>query len=126
MVLPQRLAFCAMKCMFCDGTACLTQYIYLPDRMGFMSCVSCQDRMAQAVKCYHETQAYGPANYLSGQKITIMRSNGTRESNWILDNPFTSLTPNGEEMIHCYHAQNNLGRWCRLSEILELNPRPLN
>ena len=125
-VSPQRIVFCAMKCMFCEAMACLTHYIYLPDRMGFMSCTMCQERMEQAVKNYKDTLAFGPANYLSGQTIKIKRSSGNIESGWILDNPFTSLTPEGEEMIHCYQARDNMGRWCRLVEILELNPRTGN
>ena len=112
--------------MFCEEMACLTHYTYLPDRMGFMSCIKCQALMEQGVKNYYDTQAFGPANYLSGQTIKIKRSSGIVESGWILDNPFTSLTTEGEEMIHCYQAETNSGRWCRLTEIIELNPRKIN
>ena len=121
---PQRLVFTPQTCMFCDKREgpVLSQYVYLEDRMGYMACTKCQPRLSEAAQAWRATQAYGAANYLQGQAIRVRRSNGEIQAGWSLDNPFTRVDEQGQEIIHCYYAAENMGRWCSLADILSLNP----
>ena len=123
---PRRLVFMQFEknCMFCTNPqgSSYTQYVNLENRMGYVYCNECRTNADETVQKWRETMAYGRANYLKGKEILIKRSSGVVEYGWELHNPFTSTNSDGIEIIQCYHKTQDLARWCRLEEILELNP----
>lgn len=129
-IYPRRLVMIqlANNCMFCDNPEGIsyTYYVCLPDKLGYISCEKCKEegRGAKAVLNWNNTIAYSRANHLKDKNIKVKRSekNGKREieDGWILDYPVTRIEE-GNEMIHCYNAEQNISKWCYLDEILELN-----
>jgi hypothetical protein len=130
MIYPQRLVMIQMNnnCMFCEkpeGSA-YTYFVCIPDKLGYICCEKCTDVAKKNVDIWNNTIAYGGrAYYLKEKIIKVKRSekNGTREieDGWIIDYPITMFS-NETEMVHCYHSEKNIGRWCYIDEILELNP----
>ena len=114
--------------MFCKNPkgASYTYYVCLQDKLGYISCEKCKDEGcgAKAVLNWNNTIAYSRANHLKDKNIKVKRSekNGERaiEDGWILDYPLTR-SEEGNEMIHCYNADQNISKWCYLDEIIELN-----
>ena len=125
-VSPQRLVFIQTEnnCMFCEKPKgpSYSYYVSLVDKMGFLSCGKCKDKANETLDNWHEKFAYGKAHYLKDKIIKIKRSSGEIEDGWCLDNPLTGTDNRGIEVIHCYYEKEDIGRWCKLKEILELNP----
>ena len=125
-VQPQRLVFMHFEnnCMFCEKPKgpSYSYYVSLTDKMGFLSCGKCKDKANETLDNWHTNLAYGRARYLKDKKIKIKRSSGEIEDGWTLDNPLTGVDNRGIEVIHCYYEKEDIGRWCKLKEILELNP----
>jgi len=123
---PQRLVFIQTEnnCMFCDKPKgpSYSYYVSLTDKMGFLACGKCKEKADETLENWHANLAYGKARYLKDKIIKIKRSSGEIEDGWSLDNPLTGVDNRGIEVIHCYHEKTDLGRWCKLKEILELNP----
>lgn len=126
-VYPCRLVFIQTQnnCMFCTTSKgdCYTQYVNLPERMGYIYCENCKEHANKATQHWKENIAYGEANYLRDRDIKIKRTSGLIENGWELHNPFTHINDQGIEMIQCYHKTLDMARWCKLEEILELNPK---
>lgn len=121
---PQRLTFFSVSCMFCCHNGELyTQYVHIEDKMGYVACKTCIPAMESAVKHWKETCAFGAANYLTDRLIKVRRTLGDVQPGWRLDNPFIDVDKDGQERIHCYYELENIGRWCLVKDILELNPR---
>lgn len=125
-VSPQRLVFIQTEnnCMFCEKPKgpSYSYYVSLVDKMGFLACGKCKEKANEALDQWHANLAYGKARYLKDKIIKIKRSSGEIEDGWSLDNPLTGVDNRGIEVIHCYQEKTDMGRWCKLSEILELNP----
>jgi hypothetical protein len=127
-IYPRRLVMIQLgdNCMFCKNPKgdSYTYYVCLPDKLGYISCENCKDAGKKAVFDWNASIAYGRANHLKDKKIKVKRSekNGERaiEDGWILDYPITRIEE-GNEMIHCYNANQNISKWCYIDEILELN-----
>ena len=125
-VYPCRLVFMQFtdNCMFCTTAKgdSYTQYVNLADRMGYIYCDRCKEIAEQTIQNWKENIAFGKANYLRDRDIKIKRTSGLIESGWELHNPFTHINEEGIETIQCYHKTLDMGRWCKLEEILALNP----
>jgi ribosomal protein S27AE len=123
---PQRLVFIQTEnnCMFCEKPKgpSYSYYVSLTDKMGFLACGKCKDKGNEALDQWHLNIAYGKARYLKDKIIKIKRSSGEIEDGWSLDNPLTGVDNRGIEVIHCYNQKEDIGRWCKLKEILDLNP----
>ena len=123
---PQRLVFIQTEnnCMFCEKPKgpSYSYYVSLVDKMGFLACGKCKEKANEALDDWHANLAYGKARYLKDKKIKIKRSSGEIEDGWSLDNPLTGVDNRGIEVIHCYQEKEDIGRWCKLKEILDLNP----
>jgi len=126
-VYPCRLVFIQIQknCMFCTTPKgeSYTQYVNLPERMGYIYCEDCKELANKATQHWKENIAFGEANYLRDRDIKIKRTSGVIESGWELHSPFTHTNDQGIEMIQCYHKTQDMARWCKLEEILELNPK---
>ena len=123
---PQRLTWLKMEnsCMFCsEPKGGVYVYNICPfEKIGFFSCDQCKEKAQKAVLQWTETFAYGKAGYLKNKTIKIKRSSGMIEDGWILDTPFSRLGNDNQEEIHCYNKEEEIGRWCKMSEIISLNP----
>jgi len=123
---PQRLVFIQTEnnCMFCEKPKgpSYSYYVSLMDKMGFLSCGKCKEKANETLDQWHLNIAYGRARYLKDKIIKIKRSSGEIEDGWSLDNPLTGVDNRGIEVIHCYNQKEDIGRWCKLKEILDLNP----
>jgi len=125
-IYPQRLVMIQLgnNCMFCtepNGQS-YTRYADVYNKLGYIYCNKCEEHAINAVKVWHEKVAYGPANYLKNKDIKIKRTSGEIESGWVLDSPIISHDDEGNETTHCYNETFDLGKWCLLKDILELNP----
>jgi hypothetical protein len=123
-VSPQRLVFMQFEnnCMFCENPKgpSYSYYVSLMDKMGFLSCGKCKEKANETLDQWHLNIAYGRARYLKDKIIKIKRSSGEIEDGWTLDNPLTGVDNRGIEVIHCYNQKEDIGRWCKLKEILDL------
>ena len=123
-IYPRRLVFLQLGCMFCaepEGETYVT-HVALPDRLGYMSCRNCREKMKAAVEFWRTHHAYGPAKHLKDRTdLKIKRSNGEIEAGWCLINPQVNKEENGKLLIECYNESQNIGKWCYLETILELN-----
>jgi hypothetical protein len=126
LIYPHRLVMVQLgdNCMFCINQKGQTfsRYVDVYSKMGYIYCDKCEEHAINAIKIWHEKVAYGPANYLKNKNIKIKRSSGEIESGWSLDNPVISQDSHENEIIHCYNETFDLGRWCLLKDVLELNP----
>ena len=124
-VYPRRLVFLQLGCMFCkepQGESYIT-YVALEDKFGYISCADCRKKMQAAVEFWRTHRAYGQANHLKERTdLKVRRSNGDIEAGWRLNNPLVRFEDNGIVTIRCYNAEKNIGRWCPMETILELNP----
>uniref|UniRef100_A0A6C0III0 Uncharacterized protein n=1 Tax=viral metagenome TaxID=1070528 RepID=A0A6C0III0_9ZZZZ len=125
-VYPRRLVMIQMgdDCMFCEHPKGVTmsRYVDLHSKLGYIYCDSCSATAAEAVKNWHEKIAYGKANYLKDKIIQVKRTSGDIETGWNIDSPVTSYDGENNETIHCYNASLDIGKWCLLEDILQLNP----
>jgi hypothetical protein len=125
-VYPQRLVMIHIQdnCMFCENPKgeCYHNYVYLQEHYGYITCANCIEKGKEAATYWNKHIAYGKANYLKDQSITIKRSSGELDEGWALDNPLLGIARNGTDTIHCFHSEKQLGRWCYLDEIVRLNP----
>ena len=126
-IYPQRLVMMKSQnnCMFCVNPVG-EAYVYTIDavnRLGYVCCGRCTHLALDAVNTWHADLAYGPANYLKNRDLIVKRNSGVEETGWKLDNPVIGIDENLNEVIHCYNAFQNLGKWCLLADILKLNPR---
>jgi hypothetical protein len=125
-IYPQRLVMIRIEdnCMFCEdpkGPA-FTKYVHLDDKMGYIYCEKCRAKVDATVAYWDNHLAYGPANYLKNQIIQIKRSSGLIETGWVLHKPYIMINSDGKEILYCYNQDQNLARWCIISDILALNP----
>lgn len=124
-VYPCRLVMIQIEknCMFCDKPEGIssTKYVHLEEKMGYIYCENCKAAVNECCKYWSECVAYGKANYLKNRDIQVKRSSGIIESGWELYNPFIYTNDEGIDKIHCYNKVQDLGRWCKLDDILELN-----
>jgi hypothetical protein len=125
-IYPQRLVMIQLgdNCMFCieQKGDTYTRYVDFHNKLGYIYCRKCEEYVTNAINIWKERIAFGSANYLKNKYINVRRSTGEIEPGWILDSPILSNDINGNETIHCYNDKLNLGKWCTLKEILELNP----
>lgn len=126
-IYPRRLVWLQMgdNCMFCEDPQgeSFTTYVALEAKTGFISCINCREKMSAAVEFWRTHRAYGAANHLKDKTdLKIKRSNGDIEAGWCLNNPLTSYDDDGNETVHCYNKSQNIGKWCKVESILELNP----
>ena len=125
-VYPCRLVMIQIQnnCMFCEKPQgqSFTKYVHLEEKVGYIYCENCKAAADEASKYWRECVAYGKANYLKDRDIQIKRSSGIIECGWELYNPFIHTNDEGIDKIHCYNKAQDLGRWCKLEDILELNP----
>ncbi len=123
-IYPRRLVFLQLGCMFCadpQGPTYVT-HVSLEDKMGYMACGECTEKMLAAVKFWRTHWAYGAANHLKERTdLKIRRSNGAIEDGWRLNNPLVRYNDDGKVTIRCYNPEKNLERWCQMETILELN-----
>ena len=126
-IYPRRLVWLQMSdnCMFCTdpkGESCMT-YVALEAKMGYISCIDCREKMRAAVEYWRTHRAYGAANHLKDRSdLKVKRSNGEIEAGWCLNNPLTSYdVETGCETVRCYNKSQNIGKWCTVASILELN-----
>ncbi len=122
-IYPRRLVFLQLGCMFCadpQGPTYVT-HVSLEDKMGYMACGECTEKMQAAVEFWRTHRAYGAANHLKERTdLKIRRSNGDIEDGWRLNNPLVRYD-DGKVTIRCYNPEKNLERWCQMDTILELN-----
>lgn len=123
---PRRLVFIQVSnnCMFCEkpeGSSYI-KHISIDDKIGYIYCGECTEKVDATIKIWHEKYAYGPANYLKDQDIKVPRSNGEIEDGWRLNNPFVENFIDGEQII-CCEKDRTIEKWCFLKKILELNPK---
>ena len=128
-ICPRRLVMIKIQnnCMFCEnpqGPSYII-YVYLEELVGYIYCANCKDSAVECSKYWNNNVAFGKANYLKEKDIQIKRTSGIIESGWKLSNPFIRTNPKGMETIHCYNKTQDLGRWCNLVDILDLNPPSL-
>ena len=125
-VSPQRLVMISFEnnCMFCENPkgACYSYYVSLTEKMGYIACVNCKEQGERAVQYWHDNLAYGAVHYLKDSLICVKRTSGVIETDWSLDNPWISQDANGNDIVHCYQIDKDVGRWCQVKEIMELNP----
>jgi hypothetical protein len=124
-IYPRRLVFLQLGCMFCNdpkGETYVT-HVALEDKLGYMSCAMCIDKMKASVEFWRTNLAYGRANYLKNRTdLKVKRSNGDIETGWQLNNPLVNIEPDGQLTIHCYNASKDIGKWVFMESLLELNP----
>ena len=125
-IYPRRLVMIQLgdDCMFCKDPhgVTLTRYVDLHTKLGYIYCSNCSATAAEAEKVWQEKIAFGKANYLKDKVIKVKRTSGEIESGWIIDNPIISWDGENKDTIHCYNATLNIGKWCVLEDILQLNP----
>jgi hypothetical protein len=125
-VYPRRLVWISMSnnCMFCpnpEGES-YTTYVAMEAKLGYISCSECREKMCAAVEFWRTHRAYGQANPLKDRNdLKIQRSNGNIEAGWRLHNPLVNVEDDGSETIYCYNETQNIGKWCKVKSILELN-----
>jgi len=123
---PMRLVWISAgnNCMFCpnpQGEA-YTTYVALEAKLGYISCIDCREKMRAAVEYWRTYKAYGQANSLKDRAdLKVQRSNGIIEAGWCLNNPLVNLEEDGSEVVYCYNKSQNIGKWCTVKSILELN-----
>ena len=122
---PRRLTMVSIRdnCMFCKepkGESYIS-YVALEDRIGYISCKECREKMKVAVDFWRTQRAYGQANHLKDRTdLKVRRSNGDIEGGWRMNNPLVRY--DDKIRICCYNQEKNIERWCRMETILELNP----
>lgn len=124
-IYPRRLVFFQLGCMFCETPQepSYITHVSLEDKMGYMACGECKEKMKAAVEFWRMHRAYGQANHLKEHTdLKIRRSNGNIEGGWRLNNPLVRFEDDGKEIIRCYKEEQNVERWCKMETILELNP----
>jgi len=111
--------------MFCEHPKgeTMSNYVDLYSKLGYIYCNACSATAAEAAKVWRETIAFGTANYLKNTLINVKRTSGEIETGWIIDSPMTSYNNDNKEIIHCYNSKKDIGKWCLLEDILELNPQ---
>jgi transcription elongation factor Elf1 len=122
---PKRLAWVQDEdiCMFCENPkgSSLTNYVCMDEKLGYISCVNCEQKMEEAVKLWHK---HYDINHLKNTDIKIKRSSGEIESGWRLLNPITINSDDAQiQKIYCINETEQLTKWCRIDDILSLNPR---
>jgi hypothetical protein len=123
---PRRLVWLQLgdNCMFCpdpNGES-YTTYVALEAKLGYISCANCKEEMKEAVEFWGKHRAYGQAHHLKDRTdLKIKRSNGDIESGWRLNNPLVNVEYDGQITIHCYNESKDLGKWCYMDSVLELN-----
>lgn len=123
---PRRLVMLSLgnNCMFCKDPKgeSYTTYVALVEKLGYISCSDCRDKMRTVADFWRTHRAYGQANHLKDRTdLKIKRSNGDIDSGWRLNNPFVHKEYDGTITIHCYNATQNISKWCPMESILELN-----
>ena len=125
-ITPTRLVmiYCQDNCMFCEDPKgpSYMKYVHLEEKLGYIYCKNCQGSADEAIEYWTNNVAYGKANYLQHRDIQIRRTSGEIESGWEVYNPFVYTNEEGLDKIQCYNKTQNLCRWCKLDDILELNP----
>ena len=125
-VYPRRLVMLQMgeNCMFCEdpkGSSYL-RYVDIFSNLGYIYCSNCCAATEAAVIFWNNNIAFGPANYLKHRNIKVRRTSGEIDTDWIIDSPIISYDLEGNEVLHCYSEKKNIGKWCTIETILELNP----
>ena len=125
-IYPRRLTWITSECMFChkcDETSYTYNVASPIDKMGYISCESCRDVAKASVTKWQQDFAYGKANALKDNSdMKVQRTSGEIEAGWALDNPFTAFDETGKiELIHCFNAKKDMGRWCSIDDIIRLN-----
>jgi len=110
--------------MFCEDPKgpSYMNYVHLEEKIGYIYCKNCQASADEAREYWMNNVAYGKANYLKNRNIQIRRTSGDIESGWEVYNPFIYTDNEGIDKIHCYNKTQGVVRWCKLEDILELNP----
>jgi len=125
-IYPRRLVFMHFTdvCMYCDNPKgeAYVSYVYLEDKIGYIACILCKEKLAESVKIWKEELAYDKANYLKNSNIKIRRSDNSIESGWRLCNPVLSIDDNKCGLLQCINEERKIYKWCKLDDILELNP----
>jgi hypothetical protein len=124
-IYPRRLVFLQLGCMFCSdpkGETYIT-HVALEDKLGYMSCSECREKMKAAVEFWRTQRAFGRANHLKERTdLKVKRSNGDIEAGWCLNNPIVNVDQDGQVTIHCYNKSKDIGKWVFMESLLELNP----
>jgi hypothetical protein len=125
-VQPRRLVMLSMEnnCMFCEDPrgGAYIYTVYKDGHVGFITCDNCREKCKATFDYWNAHIAYGKARYLKDRVIKIKRSSGEIEDGWALDNPLVDYASDGKKIIHCFHNDKDIARWCHMDEILELNP----
>ena len=123
---PQRLVFVRVEnnCMFCVDPSGPSYGRFIDDeaKYGYTFCGKCNSSVNRTMELWETYFAYGRTKYLQDKDIKIKRSSGIVEPGWKIDSPFVGYAPCGNEIIHCYNHSQNLVRWCKINDIIELNP----
>ena len=124
-ICPKQLAWVQDQdvCMFCNNPkgSSLTSYVCMDSKLGYISCFACESKLEEAVKKWYE---YYDINYLKNKDIKIKRSSGEIESGWRFLNPTSINCDDAQNMkIYCLNEIQELTKWCRIDDILKLNPR---
>lgn len=124
-IYPKQLVWVEVEdtCMFCNNRndSPLISYVCVETKLGYISCIGCEKKLEEAVKKWYE---YYDIEYLKNKDIKIMRSSGEIESGWIISTPININSDDIENMkIYCLNENKDLTRWCRIEDILKLNPR---
>jgi len=113
--------------MFCENPKGNTFSIYVDpiEKLGYISCFSCQETMQEAFVKWNTTLVYGRALYLKDAEIVIRRTSGEIETGWKINkSPSVKWSSHlDKEIVYCYNEDKQLTRWCPLDDILELNPK---
>jgi hypothetical protein len=112
------------NCQFCPNPMgnVYCHYVSVNDKYGFLSCYSCISTAKQAVKEWHENESYGTANHLKNKAIRVRRSNGSIETDWVLDE-YSTLTyfVGSDECVSCIKSDKTIVKTIRICDLLELN-----
>ena len=123
---PQRLVMVRIEnnCMFCQYPTGPSYGRFVDDeaKYGYIHCDKCMSSVNRTMELWDTYFAYGRVKYLQGQDIKVKRSSGAVDSGWKIDSPFIGYAPCGSEIIHCFNKEENLVRWCKVDDIMELNP----
>jgi CRISPR/Cas system CMR-associated protein Cmr5 small subunit len=112
------------NCMFCEHAKgmSMTRYVDVYNKLGYIYCHECTAAVDDAIKVWNDKIAFGKANHLKNKLINVRRTSGEIETDWIIDSPSISYNSDCEEIIHCYNSKQDIGKWCILYDIIELNP----
>ena len=116
------------NCQFCENPQgqSYSFYVDLLTQLGFISCEKCKDMANNAVKDWNDTIAFGRVKHLIDRKIKVYRSKVNEmtgsniEDDWKINNPIISID-DSIEYVECISNTNNLQKYCKVDDILELN-----